>query len=54
VFGCGEAFGITIYGVDVIRSEGQHWLVDMSSFPGFKGVPQAGRRIADHLAARLT
>jgi ribosomal protein S6--L-glutamate ligase len=53
VFGCGETFGITVYGVDVIRSDGQHWLVDMSSFPGFKGVPQAGRRIADHIAARL-
>lgn len=46
---CGEAFGITVYGVDVIRSGGVPWLVDMSAFPGFKGVPDAGSRIADHL-----
>ena len=51
VLRCGDAFGISIYGVDVIRSRGQHWVVDMSSFPGFKGVPAAGRRIIDHVLA---
>jgi ribosomal protein S6--L-glutamate ligase len=51
VLRCGDAFGISIYGVDVIRSRGRHWVVDMSSFPGFKGVPAAGRRIIDHVLA---
>jgi ribosomal protein S6--L-glutamate ligase len=51
VLGCGDAFGISVYGVDVIRSRGKHWVVDMSSFPGFKGVPAAGRRIIDHVLA---
>lgn len=51
VMRCGEVFGISVYGVDVIRSRGRRWVVDMSSFPGFKGVPAAGRRIAEHLCA---
>jgi ribosomal protein S6--L-glutamate ligase len=51
VLRCGAAFGISVYGVDVIRSGGRHWVVDMSSFPGFKGVPDAGALIADHMVA---
>ena len=51
VLRCGDAFGISVYGVDVIRSQGRHWVVDMSSFPGFKGVPAAGRRIVDHVVS---
>lgn len=50
---CGVAFGIEIYGVDVIRHGGALWVVDMSAFPGFKGVPEAGRRIADHVADQV-
>jgi ribosomal protein S6--L-glutamate ligase len=50
---CGEAFGIAVYGVDVVRSGGREWVVDMSSFPGFKGVPAAGARIAEHVLAQL-
>jgi ribosomal protein S6--L-glutamate ligase len=42
----GAAFGTTVCGVDVIRSDGRLWVVDMSSFPGFKGVPDAAGRIA--------
>ncbi|WP_345507709.1 hypothetical protein [Terrabacter aeriphilus] len=48
VMRCGEPFGIDLYGVDVIHSDGRPWVVDMSSFPGFKGVPDAAMRIADH------
>ncbi len=51
VLRCGDAFGISVYGVDVVRSRGRHWVVDMSSFPGFKGVPAAGRRIVDHVVS---
>jgi ribosomal protein S6--L-glutamate ligase len=51
VLRCGDAFGISVYGVDVIRSRGRLWVVDMSSFPGFKGVPAAGRRIVDHVVS---
>lgn len=44
---CSAAFGTTVCGVDVIRSDGRLWVVDMSSFPGFKGVPYAAGRIAE-------
>jgi ribosomal protein S6--L-glutamate ligase len=43
---CGEAFGIDLYGVDLIESEGRPYVVDMGSLPGFKGVPDAGTLLA--------
>ena len=46
---CGRAFGIDLFGVDVIFSNGRPWVVDMSSFPGFKGVPDAALRLADYI-----
>lgn len=46
---CGQAFGIDLYGFDVIESNGQPYVVDMSSFPGFKGVPNAALRLADYI-----
>lgn len=48
-FACGDALGIDLYGVDVILHQGRPWVVDLSSFPGFKGVPDAARRLADHI-----
>jgi ribosomal protein S6--L-glutamate ligase len=48
---CGEAFGIDLYGVDVIESDGNPYVVDMSSIPGFKGVPDAPRQLARYLWA---
>ncbi|MGA8993755.1 MAG: hypothetical protein WB441_05575 [Nocardioidaceae bacterium] len=53
VMRCGDSFGISIYGVDVIRSKGCEWVVDMSAFPGFKGVPQAGARVAEQVLAEV-
>jgi ribosomal protein S6--L-glutamate ligase len=49
---CSDAFGTTVCGVDVIRSDGRLWVVDMSSFPGFKGVPDAAARLARVILAR--
>jgi fructose-1,6-bisphosphatase/inositol monophosphatase family enzyme/glutathione synthase/RimK-type ligase-like ATP-grasp enzyme len=51
---CGEAFGVDVFGVDVVRSGGAPWVVDMQCFPGFKGVPDAARLLAEaiHDAAR--
>ncbi|MFQ5553907.1 MAG: RimK family alpha-L-glutamate ligase [Acidimicrobiia bacterium] len=46
---CGAAFGIDLFGIDVIYSGGEPFVVDMSSFPGFKGVPDAGLRLADYI-----
>ena len=45
---CGRAFGIDLYGVDIIESEGQPYVVDMSTMPGFKGVPDAPLHLAEY------
>jgi ribosomal protein S6--L-glutamate ligase len=45
---CGRAFGIDLYGVDIIESDGQPYVVDMSSIPGFKGVPDAVMHLAKY------
>jgi ribosomal protein S6--L-glutamate ligase len=46
----GAAFGIDLYGLDVVVSAGRPYVVDFSSFPGFKGVPDAAGRLAAHIA----
>jgi len=48
---CGRAFGIDLYGVDLIESEGRTYVVDMSSIPGFKGVPDAPSLLASYFRA---
>lgn len=50
---CGRAFGIEVFGVDVVMSGGSPWVVDMQCFPGFKGVPDAAALLAEaiHRAA---
>ena len=45
---CGQAFGIDLYGVDVVESKGEPYVVDMCSIPGFKGVPDAPRLLAEY------
>lgn len=46
VLRCGRAFGVSVFGVDVVLSNGRPWVVDMQGFPGFKGVPDAARHLA--------
>lgn len=48
----GRAFGVDLYGVDVIESDGRWYVVDVNSFPGFKGVPDAPLRVADYIFTR--
>src|SRR5207244_7002333 len=48
---CGEAFGIDLYGVDIVESGGVPYVVDMCSIPGFKGVPDAIQRLAQYFCA---
>ncbi len=49
VLGVGDALGLDLYGVDVVVSGGQHYVVDVSAFPGFKGVPNADRLLAERI-----
>lgn len=49
---CGDAFGVDLFGVDVIESDGRWYVVDINSFPGFKGVPDAALRVADYIYTR--
>jgi len=46
---CGGAFGIDLFSVDIVESAGRTYVVDMSSVPGFKGVPDASRRLAEYI-----
>jgi ribosomal protein S6--L-glutamate ligase len=46
---CGAAFGISLFGLDVIMSGGRPYVVDNSSFPGFKGVPNAPLHLAEYI-----
>jgi ribosomal protein S6--L-glutamate ligase len=48
---CGAAFGLELYGLDIIVSGDRPYVVDISSFPGFKGVPDAALRLADYIFA---
>jgi ribosomal protein S6--L-glutamate ligase len=45
----GRALGIDLFGLDVVISDGRPYVVDVSAFPGFKGVPDAALRLADHI-----
>jgi ribosomal protein S6--L-glutamate ligase len=47
---CGRAFGVGLYGVDLITSGGSPYIVDINTFPGFKGVPNAPSLLADYIS----
>ncbi|MCI0390136.1 MAG: hypothetical protein MOB07_15400, partial [Acidobacteria bacterium] len=47
--GCGRAFGVGLYGVDLITSNGKPYIVDINTFPGFKGVPKAAELLAAYI-----
>jgi ribosomal protein S6--L-glutamate ligase len=46
---CGRACGVDLFGLDVVISEGRLYVVDINTFPGFKGVPEAARLLADYI-----
>ena len=47
--GCGRAFGVGLYGVDLITSGGKAYVVDINTFPGFKGAPNAAELLAEYI-----
>jgi ribosomal protein S6--L-glutamate ligase len=50
----GAAFGLELYGVDVLLGERGPVVVDVNPFPGFRCVPSAGASLAAHVATLMT
>ena len=48
---CGAALGLGLYGLDVIETADGPVVVDVNTFPGYKGVPGAAPLIADYVEA---
>jgi glutathione synthase/RimK-type ligase-like ATP-grasp enzyme len=46
---CGDAFGLSLCGLDVVISEGQPYVVDINKFGSFIGVPDAPTLLADYI-----
>jgi ribosomal protein S6--L-glutamate ligase len=47
----GQAFGISLYGLDVVMSAGAPYVVDVNKFGSYMGVPDAPRLLADYIYA---
>lgn len=43
---CGRLFGLQLYGVDLVKTPKGYSVIEVNCFPGFKGVPEGGERIA--------
>lgn len=48
---CGDAFGLTVYGVDVLEVAGEPVIVDVNAFPGIRGQAGAPRALAELVGA---
>jgi glutathione synthase/RimK-type ligase-like ATP-grasp enzyme len=48
---CARAIGADTFGFDVVISGGEPYVVDLSGFPGFKGVPGGTGKLASALEA---
>ncbi len=46
---CGQAFGLGLYGLDVVISNGKPYVVDFNKFGSFIGVPEAPARLAAYV-----
>jgi ribosomal protein S6--L-glutamate ligase len=51
---CGRAFGLALYGLDIVEGARGPFVVDLNTFPGYKGVPDVAPRIADLIARYAT
>lgn len=47
---CGEAFGLGLYGLDLIEAPGGPRVVDVNYFPGYKGIAAAADAVAEYVA----
>jgi ribosomal protein S6--L-glutamate ligase len=49
----GTAFGLELFGVDVLVTARGPIVVDINPFPGFRCVPSAGEVLAEHVMSRV-
>ena len=47
---CGEAFGLVLFGLDIIESPDGPRVVDVNYFPGYKGIARAPEAVAGFIA----
>jgi ribosomal protein S6--L-glutamate ligase len=47
---CGRAFGLELYGLDLVEEVDGAQVVDVNAFPGYRGVPDAPSRLAEHIS----
>jgi ribosomal protein S6--L-glutamate ligase len=48
---CGEAFGLSLYGLDISEDDTGPYVVDVNYFPGYRGVPDAADRLARYIVS---
>ncbi|UGQ15146.1 alpha-L-glutamate ligase [Yinghuangia sp. ASG 101] len=53
VHATGRAFGLTVYGVDIIATAQGPRVVDVNAFPGLRSIPDAPRALADLVVSAL-
>lgn len=46
---CAQAFDLKLYGLDIAEDEGGYSIIDVNYFPGYRGVPDAARRLAEYI-----
>ena len=46
---CGQTLGLKIYGIDIIESPNGPFVIDVNSFPSFKGIPKVDFILADFI-----
>ena len=46
---CGRAFGLGLYGMDLIETPKGPSVVDVNCFPGYKGAPDAAQAVAGYI-----
>jgi glutathione synthase/RimK-type ligase-like ATP-grasp enzyme len=51
---CREAFGLELYGVDVLPSPDGPLVVDVNDFPNYTGIAEAPEVVADLVESRIT
>ncbi len=49
---CGKLFGLDLYGVDLVKTPKGYSVIEVNCFPGYKGVPDGGARIANFILER--